>query len=174
MSNRLYFLLPDVETTEQAVAALQCDHAIGAEDIALLANENVDLGDLPEATPDESSDFIPALKRGIAIGGTGGLIAGLIAISVPVAGITLGGSAVLALAGLGAAAGGFSASLVGASVTHTKVQEFQEAIDNGRILLMVDAPTDSQAAVVGSVQRAAPSAVYQGDENDRVAELSIT
>jgi hypothetical protein len=101
------------------------------------------------------------------------LIAGLIAVSVPVAGVTLGGAAVLALAGLGAAAGGFTASLVGPSVTHTQIQEFQNSIDNGRILLMVDAPPDAQAAIVSSVKRAVPGADYQGDENDRVAELSI-
>jgi len=48
--------------------------------------EGTELGDLPAAGAIETSDFYPQLKRGLAMGGTIGLIGGLVA-DLPVASV---------------------------------------------------------------------------------------
>lgn len=167
MSERLFFILPGAPAAEAAVQALKSKHDLTDENIALLASPDTDLADLPEASPDEASDFLPALARGTAVGGTAGLLAGLTAVSIPAAGLTLGGSAVLAITGLGAVFGGWASALVGASVPAAAVEEFQAAIESGKVLLMVDTTEDAQNGVVESVRAAVPEAKFRGNEDAR-------
>ena len=70
-------MLPTVESAENIVAKHTGDGVL-EKHIHLIANENTSLKDLPEATLMQKSDFVPAVERGIPIGGTAGLLAGLV------------------------------------------------------------------------------------------------
>lgn len=137
---RIYFLAPDMESARETVNDL---HGKGLDDqhIHLVASDDVELGDLPGADALENSDFYPALKRGAAIGGTTGLIAGLAAVALPT-GLVLGGGAVLALTAAGAGTGAWWSSMVGAGLHDTEATEHEEQIRKGAVLLMVDVPKE--------------------------------
>jgi len=173
MTKRLYFLLPNQRAAEQALARLRDRHGLDDDALAFIARDDIELAELPEADPNASSDFMPALARGSALGGSAGLVAGVVAVSMPPAGLALGGGAVLALTGLGAAFGAWVSALVGASVPHTKIQEFQKAIENGEILLMVDVDEAQALQVVDALCAAVPGARCFGDEAQRASSTSL-
>ena len=109
---RLYFLIPSVESAHQIVNELLLAR-IHSEDIHVVAREGIELGDLPEASFTQKSDLVPAMERGVALGGATGVLAGLVAVTFPPAGLVLGGGAMLGIALMGAGVGAWvSASRV--------------------------------------------------------------
>jgi len=173
MTKRLYFLVPDQAAAEQALNRLRTEHGLGDEAVAFIARDDIAMASLPEADPAASSDFMPALARGSALGGSAGLVAGIVAVSMPPAGLALGGGALLALTGLGAAFGAWVSALVGASVPHTKIQEFQDAIDSGEMLLMVDVDEAQVMTVSESLCTRVPGARCFGDDEQRASAASL-
>jgi hypothetical protein len=78
---RLYFLTPGIDSAKQIVdelllARIEVRHIhIAAADHYALTEAN-----LPEANLLQESDFIPAVERGLAIGGVTGVLAGMVAV----------------------------------------------------------------------------------------------
>lgn len=138
---RLYFLLPNLECARRVVDDLLL-HRIAERHIHLLARRDTPLEDLPAATVAQRTDLVPALERGVAIGGATGALAGLVAVAVPPAGLVIGGGAVLGLALAGAGFGAWAASLMGISTPNSQLKRFEQAIEGGQILMMVDVPMD--------------------------------
>ena len=56
------------------------------------------------------------------------------------------------------------ASLAGATVPNSRLQQFRAWIDQGKLLLMVDVPFSEQARIVEIVKRRHPEAVPGGSE----------
>src|SRR5690606_25017867 len=83
--------------------------------IHLLARRGTPLEDLPEASLAQRTDLVPALERGVTVGGATGALAGLVAVAAPPAGLVLGGGAVLAMAIAGAGFGAWASTLLGVS-----------------------------------------------------------
>lgn len=144
--DRLIYALDTPATAREAVAVLK---GLGIEDthISLAARPDIELEKLPDAYAAETTDFAPGLKRGLALGGTTGLIAGIAAAAIPPLGITLAGGALLAV--VGAAVGAWSSALAGSAVPNDLRREFEDEIARGRVLLGVEA----SAAEIGEVQR---------------------
>lgn len=165
--NRLYFLVPNTEAARTVTDVLFRELGFDERRVHVVARAEADLEALPEATPDEASDFAPALKRGAAAGGVAGLLAGVTAISFPPAGLTLGGGALLALTGLGSAFGATVSALVGASTPHTEIEDFQEAVDAGQILMLIDVQPEEVSAVRARVSRVLPNAAFRGTNVER-------
>ncbi len=138
---RIYFLLPTVQSAESIVTELAAS-GLPEKNIHLIANESTSLKGLPEATLMQKSDFIPAVERGIPIGGTTGLLAGLVAMSIPGFGAILGGGALIAATLAGAGVGTFLGSMVALEIPNSRHKAFEDAIDKGEILMLVDAPKD--------------------------------
>lgn len=132
---RLCMLSPDVEHARRLVAVLK-DNDISERHIYVIAREDVDLEDLPDAGP-ESDDFLSAYQRGLAFGGAGGLLAGLFALAMP-GGPVIGGGALLLFGLYGAGMGGLLTGLVGSDVSNTRLEQFESEIDKGKILLLAD------------------------------------
>jgi hypothetical protein len=132
---RLCFLLPDVESAHGVVDELRA-RGIGDARIYVLANESTALEDLPAAGVDDQSDFYPQLERGLALGGTIGVIGGLIAMRV--AGGIFGGGAVLLFGLLGAGINGVLAAMAGAAFPNSRLSQFESAIEAGHVLVIVD------------------------------------
>ncbi len=138
---RLYFLLPDVTTARAIVDELLLAH-IPFEHIHVLARANTPLDELPEAGLAQKTDLVPALERGLAVGGTVGALAGLAAVVFPPAGVVAAGGAILFGALGGAGFGAWVSSMVGVSLPNSRLQRFEKAIEQGMILMMVDVPKD--------------------------------
>ena len=102
---RLCLLVPDAAHARKVVEALKAEE-IPEKHIYVLAQHGVELEDLPDAGP-ESDDFLPAYERGLAFGGTAGLLAGLFAMAFPPAGVVVGGGGVLLISLFGAGHRGY-------------------------------------------------------------------
>lgn len=137
---RIYFLVPDSETGRAIVNELQ-QADVEEKHIHIVAADNVSLEDLPEASLLQKSDFLPAIERGIPLGAATGLLAGLVTIVVP-GGVALGGGALLATMLAGAGVGSLMGSMVALDLPNSRHRDFQQAIEDGQLLMLIDAPTE--------------------------------
>jgi hypothetical protein len=136
---RLYFILPDIRTTETVVDELLLKR-VDDRHIHVVAREGTALHDLPEASLLQKSDFIPAVERGLALGGATGILAGIAAVTLPPVGLVLGGGAILGTGLAGAGIGAWLSGMIGVSVANSQIQQFEQAIQAGKVLVMVDVP----------------------------------
>ena len=138
---RLYFLIPDIDTASAIVDELLLAR-IEERRIHIAAKDHHPLqqANLPDTNLLQDSDFIPAVEKGLAVGGGTGILAGLVAMSFPPAGLIVGGGAVLGLGLLGAGFGAWISGMIGVNVENSQLEEFQQAIEQGQLLLMVDVP----------------------------------
>jgi hypothetical protein len=160
---RIYFLVPNIETARKVVDELLLAR-IEERHIHLVAEEGTPMQDLPEATFLQKTDFVPALERGIAIGGATGVLAGLAAITFPPAGLILGGGAVLAIALAGAGVGAWISSMIGAAIPNSRIKEFEKAVAQGEVLMLVDVPKAKVEQVEAMVKEHHPDAEVEGTE----------
>lgn len=162
---RLYFLVPGVECAKKLVDELLLAR-IQERHIHIVAKDHhaLEKAHLPEAGLFEESDFVPALERGLTVGGATGLLAGLAAVTFPPAGLILGGGAILATSLLGAGLGAWVASMIGVSVPSSKLKKFQEALGQGQLLMLIDVPKDQVDAITALVKSHYPEAKVEGSE----------
>jgi len=159
---RIYFLVPDIDITKKIVDDLLLAR-VEERHIHVLAKRGTPLEDLPEATFLQKTDFIPALEQGIAVGGVTGMLAGLVAVALPT-GLVLGGGAVLAISLLGAGLGAWWSSLIGASAGNRQLKDYEDAIERGELLVMVDVPKDRVEDIEELVKKHHPEAECEGTE----------
>ncbi|MDN5850534.1 MAG: DUF1269 domain-containing protein [Nitrococcus sp.] len=136
---RLYFLLPNVETTRNVVHEFLLNH-VEERHIHVVARKGTPLEDLPEAGISENTDFIPAAERGMLAGGATGALVGLAGVAFPPAGLAIGGGSVIFLTLGGAAFGAWISSMIGLSFDSSRLDKFHEAVEAGQILMLVDVP----------------------------------
>jgi hypothetical protein len=144
---RLHFTVPNTDQAEAIVDELR-QAGLSDENLQTVAKDRALIQHLPKAGILEESDFIPALKRGAFLGAVaGGIIGGVVGILLPPSVmVSLGALLIGILAG--GAFGAWSSSMMGSSVTNTHLQEHQQALDEGDILLMVDVASEQQAHTV--------------------------
>jgi len=160
---RLYFLVPNVETARKVVDDLLLAR-IEFRHIHVIAREDTPLEDLPEASMFQSSDFVPALERGVAAGGATGIIAGIVAVTVPPAGLVLGGGAILGIALAGAGFGALLASMIGAGIPNSRLKAFERAVDQGNLLMLVDVSKARVEEIEQLIRNHHPEAKIEGTE----------
>ena len=112
------------------------DAGIEDDDISLIARSDIELERVPEHQKEASTDFKHAALRGAGLGGATGLLAGLAAVAFPPLGLTIAGVALTTLGG--AAVGTWASALVGASLPDPIRRRFEEEIEAGRILIVID------------------------------------
>ena len=162
---RLYFLIPDVDSAKTIVdelllARVEERHMhIAATDHHALTEAN-----LPEANLLQESDFIPAVERGLAIGGATGILAGIAAVALPGVGLVLGGGAILGIGLAGAGVGAWLSSMIGISVPSSRLTDFEEAIKAGSLLMMVDVPKTRVEEITALIKQHHPEAEIEGTE----------
>ena len=160
---RLYFLVPDIEHTRKIVDELLLAR-VDEKHIHVIAKEGTPLEDLPEARLAQKSDLVPAVEKGLALGGLTGIVAGLIAVTIPPAGIVLGGGAILASSLAGAGVGAWMSAMVGVSIPNSRLTAFEEAIMKGEILMMVDVAKVRVDEIDDLVKKHHPEAEIEGTE----------
>ena len=160
---RIYFLVPDVSTTKRIVDDLLLAR-IDERHIHVIARSGTPMEDLPEANLLQKSDFIPALERGLALGGSTGIIAGLVAISLPAAAPMLAGGILLMSTLSGAGIGAWAGGMIGVSVSNTRIKQFEEAIEAGQLLLLADVPKNRVDKIEDRVKEHLPQVDIEGTE----------
>jgi hypothetical protein len=162
---RLYFLVPNVDSAKVIVDELLLAR-IEERHIHIVAKDHHPLEEahLPEAGLLEESDFVPALERGLTVGGATGLLAGIAAVTFPPAGLILGGGALLATSLLGAGLGAWVSSMIGSSIPNRQLEKFHDAIERGELLMLIDVPKDRVDEITKLVREHHPEAHVEGTE----------
>jgi hypothetical protein len=136
---------------------------IGDTHLYVVARHDVDLQDLPDAGP-ESNDFLPSYERGLALGGAGGLLAGLLAVAFPPAGLAVGGGALIFAMLYCAGFSGLLSGLTGLSVPSSRLAAFHDAIAKGQLLVLADVSDKDIARCKAAVRAADPQVDILGLE----------
>ncbi|AYH42153.1 DUF1269 domain-containing protein [Azoarcus sp. DN11] len=160
---RLYFLLPDVGIVRRIVDELLLAH-IPYEHIHVLARAETPLEELPEAGVAQRTDLVPAIERGLAVGGTVGVLAGLAALVFPPAGMVAAGGAILFGALGGAGFGAWVSAMIGVGIPNSHLARFEAAIGQGMLLMMVDVPKDRVEEFEDMIRQHHPEADIEGAE----------
>lgn len=162
MTTRLYFLVADEPSAEKITQAVGAQN-IKEENIYAVAKE--DKYPLKEGIPEagflQQSDLVNSAKRGATIGGTVGMFAGLTAVALTPMGLIAAGGAVLGASMAGATAGTWTSTMIGVSVPNSDLSEFQDAIDEGQIMMLVDVEDDLAEFIKKQVLSTYPEAVIQ-------------
>ncbi len=158
---RIYFLVPNIAITHKIVEELQAE---GIEDrhIHILAKRDTPLEGLPEAGISIKTDFLPAVERGVALGGSTGLLAGLIGLRF--AGFAIAGGPLLGIIMAGATIGSLMGGLAGMNSGNSRLRQFEEAIEKGELLVLIDIPKDRIEAIRKLVIKHHPEAEFEGIE----------
>jgi hypothetical protein len=90
------------------------------------------------------------------------LLAGLVAMAFPPAGLTIAGGAVAATTLVGAGFGAIMSTIVGVYLPNTRLPRFQDAIRAGQLLMIVDLPRDRVEEVEALVKAHHPDAGVEG------------
>ncbi len=163
MRRRQYFLLPDVESARKTADDLLLAR-VEDRHMRFLARRGTDLGELHEASYLQKTDLLHGAGIGLGLGGVGGLLLGAIIVSYPPEGTNPQLIAILVAAILGAALGAWMASMAAAAVPNSRLKQFQEEIEKGKVLLMVDVPYGQVEQVRELVRKRHPEAVPGGQE----------
>jgi hypothetical protein len=161
---RIYFLVPHIDVAKKIVDELLVAR-IEERHIHILAKRGTPLEDLPEASFLQKSDFIPAMERGLALGGTVGTLAGLAAVALgPFSLVVAGGGIVLASGLAGASVGAWLSGMVGLNIGNTRLKPFEEVIERGELLMMIDVPRNRVEQITELVTTHHPEAQPEGIE----------
>jgi hypothetical protein len=158
---RIYFLVPSVATTRMIVDELLLAR-IEERHIHVIARAGTPMEDIPKASIVQSTDLVPALERGVAAGGLAGLLAGVLAITFPPAGLVLGGGALLGMTVLGAGFGAWMSSMIGVSLPNSHIERYETAIADGQLLMMIDVPRGRVDEIEELVARHHPEVKVEG------------
>jgi hypothetical protein len=160
---RIYFLVPDIPTTRRVIDDLLLAR-VEERHLHVIAKRGTPLEDLPEANLLQKSDFIPAVERGLALGWSVGLLAGLVGAALPPAGTVIAGGIVLASGLAGAGVGAWLGGMVGMNVGNTRIKQFEAAIEGGQLLVLADVPRDRVEEIEARVRQHLPSVEIEGTE----------
>jgi hypothetical protein len=160
---RIYFLVPDIDVTKRIVDELLLAR-IEEKHIHVIAKRGTPLEELPEASLLQKSDFIPAVQEGLAVGGTTGALAGLVAVALPPASTVIAGGVLLAGALAGAGVGAWLGGMVGMNIGNRRTKEFEDAIEAGHFLVLVDVSADRVDEIEESIKQHLPEVEVEKTE----------
>jgi hypothetical protein len=160
---RIYFLVPSIGVTRRVVDELLLAR-VEEKHIHVIAKRGTPLEELPEASLLQKSDFIPAVQQGMALGGSTGVLAGLVAVVLPPASTVVAGGILLATALAGAGIGAWVSGLVGMSVGNRRIKEFEDAIEAGHFLVLADVPSDRVDQIEERVKQHLPEVEIESTE----------
>ena len=154
---RIYFLIPSLDLTKTIIEELE-QQGVAHSHLHVVAGIEQPLEGLPEANIWQRTELAHGLEWGTGIGGTAGLLGGLLTVAFPPGGVVLGGGALL----IGAAAGaGLGAAMLGLMKGHEhnhQLDDFKYEIEHGEILLMVDVAKHDVERISESILKHHPEA----------------
>lgn len=163
MTRRLYFILPDVDTSRKVEEELLLAR-IEEKRMHFLGKRGTDMKDLPEATHLQKTDLMRGIYVGLFAGAITGLLAGLYIYFTPeTVGMQVQPFVIFICAVVAAVIGGWiSGPLIGGSTPNAKLQQYQDALQDGNILLIIDVPSKRVEEVRQIIKQAYPGADDRG------------
>ena len=138
MRRRLYFIMPDLASARKSMDDLLLAR-VEERHIHFLAKRGTSMDGLNEANHLQKSDLVHGAQVGLALGALLGFILGAVLVMTLVDDrfqiVTVLGSGLV-----GALFGAWVASMVGVAVPNSRLRQFTQAIDEGKLLLMADVP----------------------------------
>jgi hypothetical protein len=151
---------------DEAIRAIEALHDLGysKEDISIFAKDNDDVKNIEHETNSDVTESKSGrgknAGKGFGIGaGTGGVLGGIAGIIAEVGLLTIPGIGVLAAAGplatalsgaaIGAGGGGIVGALTGAGIPEEHAKEYEDHLNKGHIVVLVDADEDRRDKVYG-------------------------
>lgn len=138
---RVYFLLPTPQRARAIVGELLVQR-IEWRHMHVIANENVSIDGLPQASLAQSSDLLASLVRGTAVGCATGLLVALIAFVVPPEDLRIASGTVMILTLSGAGFGAWVAAMIGVEMPNSRLKRFEEGLLRGELLIMIEVPKE--------------------------------
>lgn len=163
MKRRLYFILPGTHLARTVHNELLLAR-VPENRMHVIADERIDLEDLPEASLWQRSDLSHGLQLGLPVGGLTGVVVGVLAVIF--GWITPGYEAktIMATVLAGLFVGSWAASMIAVNVPNTRHRAFETDIQQGHILFIVDIPVQRVDEITELVTRHHPEADMRGVE----------
>lgn len=166
MYRRIYWLLPDVESARRTMNDLLLAR-VDYRQIHFVAREDTDMTGLHAANLMQTSDLVRSAEMGLLTGAAvGALLGALAAVYYPLDGYGPQWSMAALMAVAGALFGTWTATMIGVSTPSKRLARFAPQIEQGKILLMVDAPMWHVEAIEARLQELHPEARLEGTEPD--------
>lgn len=140
MKKRHVFATADLSAAKAVVRAARAQ-GIDRRCISVEARRDIEVHRISDERKNVSMDFIPAALRGTVLGAASGLVLGVVAYWVPSFHVGWGG--VFALGGLGALIGTWASVLMGSALPDEVRRTFGREIEDGRILVVIDAESEA-------------------------------
>jgi len=163
MIRRMYFMIPNVSLARTIHKELLLSRVADSR-MHVIAREDVDLNDLPEANLLQKSDLIHSIQTGIPIGGLTGVILGAFAVSSGLVSPGYEGVTVMLTVFAGLFLGVFASTLIAVNVPNTRHRRFEGELLSGKILFIVDVPVEKVAEICDRVIKLHPEADMRGLE----------
>ena len=163
MRRRLYYVMPDLPSARRMMDDLLLAR-IEERHIHFLGKRGTSMDGLHEANVLQKSDIVHGAQLGTTMGAVVGCVAGALLIWFPPAAGIPQVLAVVVATAAGAAFGAWTSSMAGASVPNSRLKCFASAIDEGKILLMVDVREHRVEEINALLNRVHPEAVAGGME----------
>jgi hypothetical protein len=113
----------------------------------------------------QTSDVARAAQLGLVVGAATGAVAGVgVVLFFSLTGDAPHWGVAAALAIIGAPIGAWAASLIGVSVPSKRLARFEQAIESGQLLLMVDVPRSRVAEIEALLAAGHPEGHFEGEE----------
>ncbi len=163
MKRRLYFILPDAHLArtvhnELLLARVPENH------MHVIADERIELEDLPEASLWQRSDLSHGLQLGLPVGGLTGVVVGVLAILLGWIAPGYEAKTIMATVLAGLFVGTWAASMIAVNVPNTRHRAFETDLRQGHILFIVDIPVQRVDEITELVTRHHPEADMRGVE----------
>ena len=163
MKRRLYFVLPNAQVAHQVEKELLLAH-VGSHQMHFMAKDEAGLTDLPLASLIQKTDIIPSMWHGLFYGGLTGTVVGGIIYFTPEIQSLLGMGSIMLLGVIGGLLGIWMAGMIGVSAPNSQLKRFEETIEEGSVLLMVDAPKERVAELSDMIRKYHSDAEMAGTE----------
>jgi uncharacterized membrane protein len=140
-------------TRDEAIRAIETlkDRGCRSEDISVIAKDQDSIGSIEEETDTKLEEGLAAgATTGGVLGGVSGLLAGIGALAIPGVGPIVAAGPIAATLGgavVGAGAGGLVGALVGMGIPEDEAKQYEEYLNEGEILVMVDANAERKYRV---------------------------
>ena len=158
---KIHFIVPDKKTTQKIVDEIRAQGIVDRY-IHVLAKRGTPLDNLPEASLMQKTDFLPAIGRGLVLGGIVGLLAGIFTLLF--SDIKLSPAFFMVLIVAGAGIGSLTGSLIGLSAGNSRLKQFDAAIETGEFLVLLDIPKDQIDKITKAITRHYPTVEFDGME----------
>jgi hypothetical protein len=163
MTHRLYFVAPDVASARQIADDLLLAR-VEDRRMHFLAKRGTDLGALHEASYLQKTDIVHGASVGLAAGGGVGMALGLLLLYFPPGGVQLQLVTLLMTTIIGAFLGTWISSMVATQIPNSRLAMFEKAIEQGKILLILDLPMSRDSEIRAMLDRRHPEAISGGQE----------